>query len=449
MVARTLVEQRLQRHCTLRIVNGTVIGPAEHVNRSHPMLCQVEMTPTAEPPDDTRTVLLIAIDQLREPGLVRTGRGGVANGKKVVRGASSNLQAWPTLLNQASYAQATRRRMYVWVGDAQLLGSPPPSRALSVHVNHGNNVTSALHGAAASGSDFAQQCTEPADATPIYHARILGMLALLMLEKPTVNAVLYVDTDVWFSDTARRGGCCLLEAYGALAPSAEIIGAGNHYMRPNGVWLNSGVMLWKRSEWVHRMLSLWWSTRCGWNDQTALYVILFAAWQAETDGRVSIAASQLQSWASSMRHTLNAVRLHIDAGHFPQSASQRWRNRTSLWERTGGRRASNPCCAISRPLELPHLLILPLKDVAVDTARVGSSGRTLPGFVGNQDPHGCVFMCHTKAGWVDNDPTVDPALRRTKGAEDPDYAYAAARGNRCKCRSADVCANGKCTSAKR
>ena len=450
---RAMVEQRLQMGCALKIVNGTVIGPlaetGHSVNRSHPMLCQVKMTPQGQPPDESRTVILIAVDQLREPGLVRTGHGGKT--KRSAPFKSSTMKAWPTLLNQAAYAFATRRRMYMWAGDALLLGGPSPVRKLHMPIMHEDNASTWL-GASASHGDFEQKCTEPADATPMYHARVLGMLALLLLEKPNVNTVLYLDTDVWFSDAAWRGGCCLLEAYGALAPRADIIGAGNHYLRPNGVWLNSGVMMWRRSAWTHRMLSMWWLTRCGWNDQTALYVILFAGWQAETAGRVSIASNKLQSWGACMKYALGAVRTHLENGHFPPSWSPRWRNRTDLWVRSGGRRAQNPCCSLARPLELPHLLVLPLQDVPRDHAGPGATDSTdvLPGFVGNQDPKGCVFLCHTKVAWADRDSTsaVDPATRPTKGGEDPDYAFAAALGNRCKCRGSDVCANGKCAARK-
>ena len=68
------------------------------------------------------------------------------------------------------------------------------------------------------------------------------MLALLVLEAPRAPGVLYVDADVWFPDAARRS-CCLPEAYAALGreSGADLVGGGNQWARPNGVWLNSGL----------------------------------------------------------------------------------------------------------------------------------------------------------------------------------------------------------------
>ena len=100
-----------------------------------------------------------------------------------------------------------------------------------------------------------QPCLEPDGAPAVYHARVFGMLALLLRERPRVSAVMYVDADVWFSDAAHTAALHRVpEGFLSLAPKASLFGNGNHFRRPLGVWLNSGILLLRNTAWSKRLL---------------------------------------------------------------------------------------------------------------------------------------------------------------------------------------------------
>ena len=229
--------RHVQRNChvfldssgnmTIKMTASQFSGDAGSVRRNAPMLCRV--LPGDSAPgfaDDARVAMFTAVDSLkyrpaRRATFDKQAQKALSARLQPTGGLSQSAPAWPAFLNQASFSFATRRRFFLWIGDPSRLDRRPPHRNSGV-----------------------MPCVEPDDSTAIYHARVLGMLTLLITEIPRVPAVMYVDADVWFSDVAHgpmaRYGCCLPESYLQLAPQASVMANGNHFKRPYGVFFNTG-----------------------------------------------------------------------------------------------------------------------------------------------------------------------------------------------------------------
>lgn len=288
--------------------------------------------------------------------------------------------------NQLSYAIRTRRRFYLW------LGSPA-----ELDIGQAQHVPW-------------QPCGEPMPlAKAIYHARALAALALFTRASPRVDAVFYIDADAWFTSTAfahAESGGATLESYANFAPAASLFATGNHYSRPV-VFLNSGLLLWRNTEWSRRTLALWWRTRCSWADQLALWAVLFASWRAETSDRFRFDPAMLATYKrGGLPYALTHLRRQLDAFAEWREASGAMDNSPTAYAASG---------YLQKPLELPNVVLLPCADIVTPNG-------TLPAFRSNAHRRGTTFFCHTKA---------------SSKMPEPDG----------KCRFAQVCDLGKCEVA--
>ena len=394
---------------TIRIERTSAVADTINKASAKAMLCRVQPASAADVQVDAhRVAIFTAVDSLKyRPARRATfdAKALAALDNRLAAGAAvGTAAAWAALLNQASYSFATHRRFYMWIGDPTALDSELPRRLPNT------------------------ECSEP-PSTAIYHARVLGMIALLLNERPRITSVMYVDADVWFSDHARAFGCCLPEAYSQLAPATSVAANGNHWKRPYGVFFNTGIMLWRNTRWSRGALALWWRSRCGWADQTALWSLLFATWANETRGRFAFVPKRLGTLKAAMRYAQPQLERQLGTDAFPSSL--RWPDRAAAFTRSG---------ALLKTLELPHVLLLPSTTVAgaprdggaaesaggprkwdgmaiADAVRDANRTQpTLPALASNVGDGG-TFCCHTKPH-----------------ARDPDN----------KCRGTDICTKGKC-----
>jgi len=313
--------------------NISVVGQPED---PFPMLCRVvPRVNSAHESREESVVMLSAVDTLEYRPAKRATfdrKAQQALNSRLDRAKIHQAPAWPAFLNQVTYSVATRRRFYIWIGDPSLIDDRPPIR------------TSRLF-----------PCYEE-DTTAIYHARVLAMLALLTNVSPRISAVMYIDADVWFSDASlgsmARYGCCLPEALLQLAPHASVLANGNHWMRPYGVFFNTGIMLWRNTPWSLTMLASWWRVRCGWADQTVLWSLLFASWANETAGAFKYSPSKLGSLKLGMKYAQKHLESQLKANAFPKTID--WPDHTNVFTKSG---------ALLKPLELPHVLLLPSATV--------------------------------------------------------------------------------------
>jgi hypothetical protein len=167
------------------------------------------------------------------------------------------------------------------------------------------------------------------------------------------------------------------EDYLNLSPQASLMGTQNI----NGqILLNTGVMLARNTTWSHDLFSLWWFTRCGYKDQRAIWLCLFAtfsAWTAPTiaphdittgpnitkfqqftypgqiffnyDVTILKALMHFRKFAHEIQKTWEQL-ARQDSFLYPQPAN--------IHEFDGGNLVTKR--KATAPLELPHFMLLPL-----------------------------------------------------------------------------------------
>jgi hypothetical protein len=197
----------------------------------------------------------------------------------------------------------------------------------------------------------------------------------------------------------------------------------------------------KDTPWTRNVLALWWYTRCGSHDQYAIWLTLFADWSAntvhwwyrhsqlqdndddETNDNSSKSVrdppfgyppkfftSYSDAWDGVTRHLQrHAVRIH-----------QRWNDHSALSDGGnggngggGGRPPPFPTAppptntdlydggnfaltgTLTRPLELPNVLLIPIHPFDVPSSSDGTATTTFPPFIEKNKERGSM-MVHSK-----------------------------------------------------
>jgi hypothetical protein len=293
------------------------------------------------------------------------------------------FKRWRELLNKASYCERTGRPLAIWLGrlpDSMLNARDELSASLPWYPR-----CAALN--------------EPNNTMHIYKA--LGLLAVLRgspdarraARAPSGHGAFYMDADTWFAKGAEGPGAGSPEAYLSLAPRATIVGQPNRVGNP-AIILNSGLMLMRDGAWLRAFLAAWWAMRCGDHDQTALWKLLFMCLNAESSGAFPFQPRPFTEYGTAEKHAARHLRDHMAAltasiGRTPWS---------------GGRFAQT--LRPDEPLELPHVLVLPLASIALPSPR----GARLPAIRSDADAGAPTFVCHTK-------PQTNPKSRKRPGPE--------------------------------
>jgi len=271
---------------------------------------------------------------------------------------------WEAFLNKASYCRRTRRRFYIWIG-------VPPPNVLNARVD----------------APWAR-CRDKTrgNANTLNGVKNLAFLALF--DDPSIDKVLYIDADAWFSSSDIEP-----EAYFALTDS-DLLGNQNRVGGPK-IPMNGGLIFARKSEFTRQFFALWWRGRCGAHDQLPLWATLFAAWSAATDGAYSFDDEHFKKYSHA--HAEAVSLLQRDAMYIRQKAGMEGPYDGGNFSATG--------LLYDVPLALPHVLLLPSAPVGSLPAVRSDPVRSRP-----------TFVCHTR---IEKD-------------------------EQGQCVGADVCAAGRC-----
>ena len=306
-----------------------------------------------------------------KPKLCRVDHGGEVDAEKTTILAMVDSPQyleqrgnWEAFLNKASYCRRTRRKFYIWIG------VPPPS-ILNARVD----------------APWAR-CRDKArgNANTLNGVKNLAFLALF--DDPSIDKVLYIDADAWFSSSDIEP-----ESYFALTDS-DLLGNQNRVGGPK-IPMNGGLVFARRSEFTQQFFALWWRGRCGAHDQLPLWATLFAAWSAATDGAYRFDDEHFKKYSHA--HAEAVSLLQRDAMYIRQKAGMKGPYDGGNFSATG--------LLYDVPLALPHVLLLPSAPVGSLPAVRSDPVRSRP-----------TFVCHTR---IEKD-------------------------EQGQCVGADVCAAGRC-----
>ena len=119
--------------------------------------------------------------------------------------------------------------------------------------------------------------------------------------------------------------------------------------------MNGGLIFARRSRFASEFFALWWRGRCGKKDQLPLWATLFASWSAASDGAYDFDSSLFDRYA--VAHNKRG------ALHVLQRDAARIRAQSGITAFDGGSFRETGRL-LEKPLELPHVLLLPSAPVA-------------------------------------------------------------------------------------
>jgi hypothetical protein len=277
---------------------------------------------------------------------------------------------WSCFLNKASFSFFTKRPFFIWIGqlDAQRL--------------HQRNTDIVQRNFGASCVPFSQ------DMNAVNYFKPIAFAALFHRQQFVhVDTAYFLDADIYFNTHAefseRRK--YHLEDYFALSPQASLLGSQNPSGKNNNILINGGFLGLRRGAWIDDFAALWWFCRCGEKDQTALWLTLFAYWSAfsyaEEQATFSYPAIIFENYdfarhavvPHSQRHLANfhknwhsMQQLSKDSAEATEMImSTRQLQNTHLFDGGTGffkTTESSSSDLITAPLELPNVLLLPLKS---------------------------------------------------------------------------------------
>ncbi|KAL7546235.1 hypothetical protein ACHAWF_009570 [Thalassiosira exigua] len=348
---------------------------------------------------------------------------------------------WRCFLNKASYALRTRRDFYVWIGklDSEIL------RERNVEVVERTFGSRCDYDAA---TDNSVNYYKPVAFEAFFRRTARGGGADAA-DEDEERRVWFADADTLFdfwafppaaaADDDENGATeaeMSLDDYFDLSPQASLLGSQNPSQTDTPILMNGGLLgLRGRSprdrdgdDWIRDFSALWWYCRCGDRDQGALWLTLFATWSAESDDGGG--GSEGGGGGGTAFAYPGAVFDHYvfaRAGAFPHARSflpklrEMWTGETSAAARGASPWSTLPADAdyfdggdcfshrgrYSRPLELPHVLLLPLDHFEVppssgdnDRGQPPRKGRTdFPlGLARKDQPGKRALLSHTKHG---------------------------------------------------
>lgn len=189
-------------------------------------------------------------------------------------------QTFSGVINKASYAYRSNRPLYIWIGN------------LDEDELNRREIESFA-------PTFGFRCTEKELKNSMHYYKPIAFLTLfdtLASSSLSSRSIFYLDADAAFTATAFERiendkfygkssnrenllGPIGPESFLGLSPQASLMATQNIKGK---MMMNSGVMLLRDTRWSRDFLALWWYGRCGYKDQLALWLVLYATFSAWT-----------------------------------------------------------------------------------------------------------------------------------------------------------------------
>lgn len=382
----------------------------------------------SKPKDDSsgapRSAILTMVDT------VHYLRSGKETGRPLY---GQSFFIWECFLNKASYALRTNRDLYIWIGgfdgDKEDGDSSRNTESSKSSNATNTNTGSVLHqrNTETLKRTFGANCKpENARRNVIHYYKPIAFGALFRklraqhqdategeLKAWFVDADIFFNKEAFFPSSDTNNSDVLLDDqvrepislddYFDIAPQASLLGSQNPSGKDDNILINGGLLGLRGSlaepsdpfdDWVVNLSALWWYCRCGERDQIALWLLLFATWSAESGGDANkfsypgvVFENYLFSWFAVIPHAQKLLpRLQKIWTKETQGRKWNWNwagkpSTNSAWTTnptnanlfdggTGFLNANTtPRGTYTYPLELPHVLLLPLGPFSLPTSK--------------------------------------------------------------------------------
>ncbi len=194
------------------------------------------------------------------------------------------------VLNKASYAYRSNRLFYIWIGN------------LGEDELNSREVESLAPA-------FGFRCAEKELKNSMHYYKPIAFLVLfdiLSSSSQKSGSIFYLDADSAFTLEAFRriendkfdgninesdnfGGPIGPESYFGLSPQASLMATQNIKGK---MVMNSGLILLRDTQWAREFSALWWFGRCGYKDQLALWLVLYATFSVWTSDEKASASTE-------------------------------------------------------------------------------------------------------------------------------------------------------------
>jgi len=208
----------------------------------------------------------------------------------------TETKTFKATINKASYAYRSNRPLYIWIGN------------LNQEELNRREVAS-LEPA------FGFKCAEKDISNSNHYYKPIAFLVLLDIlssSSPSGESIFFLDADVDFTPGAfdRIDGVKINdqsnegvdpvepmgpESYLDLSPQASLMAIQNGKGK---MLMNSGMMILRNTKWSKDFSALWWYGRCGGKDQLSLWLVLYAtcsAWTSIAAGDGPSAGTELEA----------------------------------------------------------------------------------------------------------------------------------------------------------
>ena len=377
--------------------NPSKIHNTSHINRSrntvsshynHTNLQRQFATPKDVSNGPSKSAILTMVDT------VHYLRSGKVIGRKIY---GKSYFIWECFLNKASYAIRTNRDFYIWIGGFEGDAGDADSNSTTNSVLHQRNTEILWR-------TFGANCKpEIEDKNVVHYYKPIAFGALFRKLRSQRTGgddqkVWFVDADIFFNGVAFPGRVesghppLSLDDYFDISPQASLLGSQNPSGFDNNILINGGLLGLKGSsiepsdpldDWVNNLSALWWYCRCGERDQIALWLLLFATWSAESSTNREFAypglvfENYLFSWygvfplAQTMLPQLQKSWINETQGSGSLTSKSTWSMTPTNARLFDGGKGFTTFSdyflggAYTYPLELPHVLLLPLDSFAL------------------------------------------------------------------------------------
>ena len=311
-------------------------------------------------------------------------------GKSITSTGKEQIFIWECFLNKASYALRTNRDFYIWIGEFEEDEKSSNSKSI-LHQRNTETIS----------RTFGANCNPESKTKNVVHyykpIAFGTFFQKIVLQREASSAedprAWFVDADIYFNreafpstNTESPERVMSLDDYFDISPQASLLGSQNPSGKSENILINGGLLgLRNRSnkdnndDWVLDFSALWWYCRCGERDQIALWLLLFATWSAESSLGSGPQFSYPGVAFENYFFAWFAVIPH--ARTFLPSLQQAWAKDTappmsnpadsvsswttvptnaSLFNGGDGFLKSPRGGVFTFPLELPHVLLLPL-----------------------------------------------------------------------------------------